>query len=566
MATVTARRGAPIGAGLAYRAIWSATLRAYRVPILAWGIGLAVMVMGTAAASPSISSGLGDQSVSQLLQTIRFFGEPVAIATPQGYTTYKILGLLPLFLGIWTVIAGAYLTRGEEERHSLDLLLGEPVSRMRALGEKVIAFALGTLIIGLLVALGLTLGLASAKLPADPGGSLLAGLNFAISAFVYGALALFVSQFTRRAGAAAGIAGAYMAVDFVVAGAARSTTGLDWLGRFTINYYSELSKPIIASYGANPGAMLVLVAASVVLVGASFWLFARRDVGDVTPLLPRAISVAAIVPPATAVARAERDRSLGGIVSRTLGANWTTIAWWAFGIGLFALYAIFIAKAALQAMADVISKSPFMQHLFSGEDMSTNSGFVAGIIFSFAPFVTVLAAIFFALNWASDLDQGQMETTLSNAPVARWRLPLERYIMVVVGSVALGLVTFVGAWLGSVITGLQIDFGALLRASLAMIPLMLLAGSLVFALAGKLGSGTILGLVGGLASLSFMLELLRSFFTKVPEWIMNLSIFHVYGQPMTGSVNGTGMIVMLALAAALLALGTWLFTQADLRQ
>lgn len=565
MATI-AQRGTTLSSGWAFRAVWSKTLRAYRIPILAWGIGLGLMVMATAAASTQISSGLGGQSVNQLLQDFRFFGNPIAMSTPQGYTTFKILGLLPLFLGIWTVIAGAYLTRGEEERGSLDLLLGEPISRLRTLAEKVFAFALGTLLIGLFVALGLMLGLASAKLPADLGGSLLAGLNFAISAFVYGALALFVSQFTRRAGAAAGIAGAYMAIDFVVAGAARSTNGLDWLGRFTINYYSELSKPIIADYGANPGAMLVLLAASAVLLGASFWLFARRDVGDVTPILPRASAAVASVTPATAIARAERDRSLSGIVSRTLGANWTTIAWWTFGIGLFALYGVFIAKAALQAIASVITQSPFMQHLFSGEDMSTNNGFVAGIIFSFTPFVAVLAAIFFALNWASDLDQGQMETMLSNAPVARWRLPLERYILVVAGSVSLGLVTFVGAWLGSVATGLTLDYGALLRASLAMIPLMLLAGALVFALAGKLSSGTILGLVGGLASLSFMLELLRDFFPKAPDWVMNLSIFHVYGQPMTGSVNWTGMTVMLVLAAALLALGTWLFTRADLRQ
>ncbi|MGH2505145.1 MAG: ABC transporter permease subunit, partial [Ktedonobacterales bacterium] len=513
-----------------------------------------------------ISSGLGGQSINQLLQDFRFFGDPVAIATPQGYTTFKILGLLPLFLGIWTVIAGAYLTRGDEERHALDLVLGEPVSRTRALGEKVIAFALGTLIIGLLVALGLMLGLASAKLPADPGGSLLAGLNFSLCAFVYGALGLFFSQFTRRAGAAAGIAGAYMAIDFVVAGAARSTSGLDWLGRLTINYYSELSKPIIADYGVNVGALVVLLLMSVALVAASFWLFAHRDIGDVVAILPSSDKPAAHVPVATTLARAERDASLRGIVSRTLGSNWTTIAWWSLGISVFALYGVVIAKAALQAIANVITNSPFMQHLFSGNDMTTNNGFVAGIIFSFTPFVTVLAAIFFALNWASDLDQGQLETTLSNAPVARWRMPLERFILVAAGSITLGLVTFVGAWLGSALTGLTIDYGALLRASLAMIPLMLVAGALVFALAGKLSSGTILGLVGGLASLSFMLELLRSFFTTAPDWIMNLSIFHVYGQPMTSSLNGTGMVVLLILAAALLAVATWLFTQADLRQ
>ncbi len=70
------------------------------------------------------------------------------------------------------------------------MLLGEPVSRYRVLGEKLIAFAIGTLLIGLLVSLGLMLGLAAAKLPADPGGSILAGLNLSLSAFVYGALGL----------------------------------------------------------------------------------------------------------------------------------------------------------------------------------------------------------------------------------------------------------------------------------------------------------------------------------------------------------------------------------------
>jgi hypothetical protein len=41
-------------------------------------------------------------------------------------------------------------------------------------------------------------------------------------------------------------------------------------------YYYNLSKPLVPSWGVNPGAMLW---PALVLSGAAIWLFARRDVG-----------------------------------------------------------------------------------------------------------------------------------------------------------------------------------------------------------------------------------------------------------------------------------------------
>ncbi len=38
-------------------------------------------------------------------------------------------------------------------------------------------------------------------------------------------------------------------------------------------------------YGVNPGAMLILLALSILLSGAALWLFALRDVGG-TVVLP----------------------------------------------------------------------------------------------------------------------------------------------------------------------------------------------------------------------------------------------------------------------------------------
>ena len=562
MATIAARPTlAP--AGWAFRAVWSKSLRAYRVAILAWGIGLGLLLMATAAASSSVGGAVGQLSQTSILQSFAFFGNPVAIATPQGYTTFKFLGLLPLFLGIWMVIAGARLTRADEENGALDLLLGEPIGRARYMGEKIIAFALGTILVGALITLGLILGLAAAKVPLDLGGEVLAGVNIILTSFVYGALALFFSQFTRTSGAAAGIAGAYMAVDFVVAGAMRVSNGPEWVSGLTINFYSELSKPIIPTYGANPGAMLVLLAMSLVLVTASVWLFVRRDAGDVVKLWPQARSFTSRVTPAVAMTRAQRDLSLRGVIARSLAANRASIFWWVIGIGVFGVYAVFIAKAAESVIAKAFQSSAILKTIFGGSNLATNGGFIQAIEFSFVPFVSVLAAMFFAINWASDLDHGRLETLLST-PLPRWRIALERFVLVIVGVVALGLVAWLAPLLGGALANFKLDAGDLAAAGLGMIPLGLLTGALVYALAGRLSSGVILGVVGGLASLSFLMELLRSLL-KAPDWTLNLSIFHVYGEPISQGVNWTGTLVILGLAAVLLAVGTLRFMREDVR-
>jgi ABC-2 type transport system permease protein len=562
MATIAAR---PVVApsSWAFRAVWSKSLRGYRVAILAWGVGLGLLLMATAAASTSISTAAGQLSQTNIAQSFAFFGDPVALGTPQGYITFKFLGLLPLFLGIWMVIAGAHLTRGDEERGALDLLLGTPISRARYLGEKIIAFAIGITLVCAIITLGLILGMAAAKVPADLGGDLLAGLNILLTSFVYGALALFFSQFTRTAGAAAGIAGAYMAVDFVVAGAMRVSNGPEFISGLTINFYSELSKPIIPTYGANPGAMLVLLVMGLVLVAASIWLFVRRDAGDVARLWSRSVALRPRVAPAKAMARAKGDLSLRGVAARSLAAHWLSIFWWMVGLAVFGAYAVFVAKAAEGILSKAFNSSAVLKAIFGGSNLATNGSFVQAIEFSFVPFALVLAAMFFAINWPTDLDRGQLENVLS-APQPRWRVPLERFTVVVVGVVALGVVAWLAPLLGGAIDNFKLDAGSLAAAGLGLIPLGLLTGALVYALAGKVPSGAILGIVGGLASLSFLLELLRDLL-KLPDWTLNLSIFHVYGQPISQGINWPGTIVMLVIAAALLAISVIRFTREDVR-
>src|SRR5439155_18227940 len=90
--------------------------------------------------------------------------------------------------------------------------------------------------------------------------------------------------------------------------------------------------------GANPGAMLVLLALCVLLSGAAVWLFARRDVGGVVALpsflrLPeRAVQPARALPVNTWSLRSVYTRSLGMIV--------VPACWWTLVIAGFAAWMV----------------------------------------------------------------------------------------------------------------------------------------------------------------------------------------------------------------------------------
>ncbi len=122
-----------------FRTVWSKTLREYRLAILGWGIGLGLLLCAEFASATTLDPATLS-TVGQLAHMIRLFGDPLAFTTPAGYVTFRDFGIfLPLLLSIWTVLAGARLLRGEEERGSLEVLLSTPRSRLRVLLEKIAA-------------------------------------------------------------------------------------------------------------------------------------------------------------------------------------------------------------------------------------------------------------------------------------------------------------------------------------------------------------------------------------------------------------------------------------------
>ncbi|MGE5333346.1 MAG: ABC transporter permease subunit, partial [Nitrososphaerota archaeon] len=201
-----------------FRTVWSKTLRDYRFAILGWGVSLGLSVLVT-----MVYYGATDESAraaeAEYAQLFRFLGEPVAVGTPAGYTTWHTVGLLPMMLGIWTVLAGSWLVRGDEERGSLDLTLAMPHHRVRVLLEKIAAFITALALMTLLMAAGTVIAeITGADMSVDIAGALLMSVNVSLTALVFGMLALLLSQVFARRVAAAGWAGAVMIASYLLNG------------------------------------------------------------------------------------------------------------------------------------------------------------------------------------------------------------------------------------------------------------------------------------------------------------------------------------------------------------
>jgi ABC-2 type transport system permease protein len=509
-------------------------------------------VLGTAAARASLVSLAGQFS---------WIAEPIKVDTPGGYATWKY-GFTILVMALWPILVGSRTLRGEEERGSLDVLLSLPRGRARVALEKVAAMWTALLAMALLIGLLTFAGGARSNADFGLGGALLFGLNLALICGVFGGIALLLSQFTQERRTAAGIAGGLLLVFIVVDMAHRVIAGTEWLSRLSPVYYYNLSKPLIPSYGANPGAMLVLVALSVLLSGAAGWLFVRRDVGGTVPL-PRWLR---------RPERAERPEralpvnawSLRSVYTRSLAAmTWSTF-WWTLAIAGFAAWMVVIVQQTEQKLATLADSSPLLNDVITkvGGGGSATSATLLSFFFVFLPVLVMAFAVTQASRWAADEEEGRQELVLAT-PQPRVRVLLARYGALATATVVMGVVTLAATALAAAAGGLTLDGGNLVAATLSIIPMGLLMAALGYLFSGWLSTAVDTGLLSFLLLFWFVITFVGPDLNW-PSGILRLSAFYYYGTPLLHGLPVADMLGILAVAAAALVLASARFARKDI--
>jgi ABC-2 type transport system permease protein len=553
-----------------FRSIFLKTLRDYRVAILSWGLGIGVLapivfasISGLLADSPDVRAEL-----LALVQNpaFRLFGEPVDVLHAGGYATWRLSLVFPL-VGVWALLAASRTLRGEEERRSLDALLSVPRSRLRVATEKLAAIGTALLLIGMLIGLLAFAGGKGTGVELSMNEALLFGLNIALLAFLFGTLALLLSQFTRERRPAAGMTGALLGLSFVLTSAGRTVPNGEWIGRLSPLYYFELSKPLIPGYGANGGAMLVLAALSAGLGALGVALFVRRDIGAPVAL-PFGLQFPER-PPRSARALPMDAWWLRSVFAHSLRSLAAATLWWGLVIAAYAALITAILRQAEQNLADLLKGlsdgNPMYADLIvkftGGGDVATNVSFL-NLIFTLLAVVVAAFALTLANRWAADEEEGRLELLLGTPR------PRPLVILVRFGSVTLALLVVAGLILTSVgftaaAVGMKLDTSRLAQAAFGIVPVGLVVAAVGYLLSGWLRTPAVTGILIALLLSSLTLTLLGTLFSW-PKILLQLSIFDQYGAPLVDGLRVSNTLALLAVAAAALAIATLRFARKDI--
>ncbi|HEX6538662.1 MAG TPA: ABC transporter permease subunit [Candidatus Dormibacteraeota bacterium] len=543
-----------------FSSVYLATLRSYRVAIVGWGYGMSLIVIELIASTSALTStAAGRASLTQIADTFAWNAAPVAVDTPAGYATFKI-GAGILVMAIWPLLAASRTLRGEEESGALDVLLSVPEARVRVAVQKVAA--IGTALVGmaLVIAVVTAIGGGIFRGGYSFGDALLFGLNLALVCAVYGAVALLISQFTYERRRAAGLTAGVLLVSIVLDMAHRIWSGVGWISAISPVYYYNRSKPLITSYGTTWWAMVVLLALSLALSGAALALFARRDVGSVVPL-PAWLRVQR--PRTRVVALPAREWSLRSVYARSLRSAAAAVAWWTLGIAGFAAWMVVAVRQLSSSLGSLLASGTLRTVIstLGGGDARLNAVFLSAI-FTLLPVLLMAFAVTQVARWAGDEEDGRFDLLLA-APQSRQRLILGRFCALATATIAIGAVTLGATALTSRLSGLTLDSGDLVAATLGMIPLGLLLAAIGYALAGWLRSAADTGLLSLLLAAWFLLSFVGPAL-HWPDAILRISPFSWFGTPLLHGLPAGVVVGFVAVAGFALAIGSLRFARKDI--
>ncbi len=452
------------------------------------------------------------------------------------------------------------MLRGEEDRGSLDVLLSLPYPRLAVALEKLVAMWTALLAMGLLI--GLLVFAGGQKFGADfgVGGGLLFGLNLALLCAVIGGVALLISQFTQESGPAAGWTAGLLLVFIVLDMVHRVIPNTEWISRFSPVYYYNQSKPLVPSYGVNAGAMLLLLALTVILSGTAVWLFVRRDVGGTVPL-PRWLRV-----PERAASRAlpVGDWSLRSVYARSLGMIAMPTVWWTLGIAGFAAWIVFAVQQMESRLSSLFASSPTVMNLIKnigGGDASFNAGFLSAM-FVLLPLFLMAFAVTQVNGWSADEQDGRLELLLA-APQRRLSVLLGRFAALASATVFIGVITLLASGGAAAAAGLKLDSGNLAAATLGMIPLGLLIAAVGYLASGWLRTAADTGLLSFLLLIWFFISFIGPELNW-PNATLRLSPFYYYGTPLLNGLSLASVLGVLVVALLALGLGALRFVRKDI--
>ncbi len=460
---------------------------------------------------------------------------PLRPDTVAGYVQWRAYGFFAIVFAIWALASGVSAARGDEERGLTEAVLATGTSRADALVARFAAFAVGLAVALAAAAIGLYLGLDHAHDAVDGGAVLAASaLGMAIGLSCY-SLTLLVSQLVAPR-LAASTAGVVLLVLFLVNSVGRSLDWLRpwrWLSPF---YYYDLSRPLAPGGTFDIRGLEILVAIAVVALVAAILAVAFRDVGAPlvripTPARPKTYEPSKLILWRVAVVRGLYDRRAGLIA-------------WTIGVATLAALFVVLTRSIVQPVLSITQLAPYFRSIIHGEIYPSFLGF---LWFGFAELLFAAYAITQVARWSAEDGDGRLELALSQ-PSSRTGVVVERAAVLALGLVVIAAVGGVVLGIESQVQSIDVSTPKLVEASLLLVPFGMFFAAIGAALASRIPRATV-GLLAAYAFASYFVQQIGPLF-KWPDWLLNLSPFKLYGQPLTNGLDVNGLAIMLAVTLA----------------
>jgi ABC-2 type transport system permease protein len=440
---------------------------------------------------------------------------------------------LTLVFAAWGLAAATGLIRNEEERGLLETWLASPLGRARLVLARVAAFTLAAAGAVVITGLGTAAGVASGKASIGFGSLVEQGLPLLGMTLVGFGVGLVAAQLATTRRGALGLGGAVLLALYVLDAVARVNPGLDGVAAISPFHLTDLTTAVVPGGQFHGGATLALYLTAAVLIGLAVAAFRERDL--MAGLLRGRVT-------ATPVVRLPSENPLLRLpVLRNLWQQRLGLVGWVVGTMVGAALIVSLARSTGKLLASVSGFNRFVQ---AAGTNSAETAVVSSVWLSIAALIVAAYAINQTSHWAGDDAEGRLEMEIAQ-PVPRWAVVAERCATLIVGALLM-------AALGSLVTaavapgqGVHLDTGRLLVATglLALLALTFGAvGALVIARLPRVA----VPVLGVVAVASFYLPLLAPLF-RWPGWALDLSLFHLYGTPLTTGVYWTGLWVMVAI-------------------
>jgi ABC-2 type transport system permease protein len=474
-------------------------------------------------------------------------GEPINLETLGGFLSWRVGNFLPVLLGLWPVIALAGILAGEAAKGSLDVLAATPQSRrtiaLEKVGAHVTAVALAMLILAAII---WAVGAFFAKLPGDEipvTAALGQVVLYGVMMLTAGSLSFATAPYVGRTRALAfGLI--VLFASYLIYSYASLSPVIDALRPLSFFAWTAGHRPMAGV--SDWASVAVLAAVDTVLLAIGVLAFERRDLGGVAdvgwlrlPSLPAGIT---------------------GPFSRQLADRAGIAIAWGLGIGLYGILIVASAQAFSDSIASLPQIAALIRLVYPGVDLSQPSGVLQLTFFGFGSFIFTLGAASYLAGWATDEGRRRLEVVLTT-PVSRGRWALRS---------AVGAMTAIA--LMTAVVAVLIGLGIVSQHGDVVAPLAGI-GVLGLAAAGFAGVGLAVGglvraslaawVTAILAIATFLLDTLGAAL-KLPDAILQLSIYKHLGQPMAGIFDPAGLTAATVMVVGGVALCAFGLTRRDI--